>query len=288
MKTIFLYVIFTTMLVMKPLHAKDIIFDLDGVLIKTGTSLVIREFGVHNIANYFFHFKAIHEDISIKFKQKFFQILDYSSTLHMPDAMDDYPVAFDEYGQRLPYFMCAWMDGSLSGEEIIAMVIESISQHPEWFEHSSEEILIQKLTRMLFSPERFVKTRKISHKGIRFIKSLKRNGHRVYVLSNWDRDSFRLLVEQNPKLFGLFDGIIISGDIGALKPSEEAYKTALATHKLDPENCIFIDDQIENMIAADMLNITTIKARHKRLSNNTDFRFITKNMKKIQRAEKQP
>lgn len=281
MKKLFLYTIFTTILVMQPLHAKDIIFDLDGVLIKTGKSSIIREFGIGNIADYYYHFKVIHEQVGIKLKEKFFQILDNVSTLQMPDAMQNYVMAFDEYGQRLPYFMCAWMEGSVAGSEIIAMVMENISQHGEWFEHPSEEVLITKLTRLLFTPERFVRTRKISRKGIGFIKALKRDGHRVYVLSNWDPDSFELITKENPELFKLFDGIVISGNIYTLKPHEKAYKTIIYKYNLAPENCIVIDDQMENLATASALKMDIIKVRKKGLRNNADFRLINKDLNDI-------
>lgn len=52
-----------------------------------------------------------------------------------------------------------------------------------------------------------------------------------------------------------FDTIVISSELGVLKPHEDMYNTALKATNLKPEECIFIDDNPGNVVGANNLNI---------------------------------
>lgn len=52
-----------------------------------------------------------------------------------------------------------------------------------------------------------------------------------------------------------FETIVISSELGVLKPHKDMYNTALEATNLKPEECIFIDDNPENVIGANNLNI---------------------------------
>jgi putative hydrolase of the HAD superfamily len=47
-----------------------------------------------------------------------------------------------------------------------------------------------------------------------------------------------------------FKGVIVSGEIGVLKPSPIIYQTLLEKYELIPQECIFIDDLEKNIIGA--------------------------------------
>jgi len=57
----------------------------------------------------------------------------------------------------------------------------------------------------------------------------------------------------------LFDVNVISGDIGYRKPDKRIYEILLDKTKSPAEECIFIDDKLENLRAASELGIKTIK-----------------------------
>ena len=67
--------------------------------------------------------------------------------------------------------------------------------------------------------------------------------------------------KQHPKFFKMFDGIVISGNCGYAKPERKMYLHILRTHKLNPRNCIFIDDQAENIATAKQVGIATIHCK---------------------------
>jgi HAD superfamily hydrolase (TIGR01509 family) len=53
----------------------------------------------------------------------------------------------------------------------------------------------------------------------------------------------------------LFDGLVISGEVGMVKPNADIYRYLLDTYKLDPAECIFIDDRDDNIEAGEKLGI---------------------------------
>ena len=84
------------------------------------------------------------------------------------------------------------------------------------------------------------------------------NNYKLYVLSNWGVKSFNLLTKHFPDVFELFDGIVISGNTGWKKPDKRIYHHLIATYSLNAQECVFIDDQIENIEAAETLGITGV------------------------------
>jgi putative hydrolase of the HAD superfamily len=58
---------------------------------------------------------------------------------------------------------------------------------------------------------------------------------------------------------GLFDGIVISGEIGMRKPEARIFRHALGVVGLEAEQCVFIDDIDANVVAARALGIVGIR-----------------------------
>ncbi len=55
-----------------------------------------------------------------------------------------------------------------------------------------------------------------------------------------------------------FDGFVISGDTGTLKPEPAIYLFMLEKAGVKPSEAIFVDDRLRNVVAADALGITSI------------------------------
>ena len=212
-------------------------------------------------------------------KSKFFEILNNTATLHSYDTNANNEQAYDEHSNPIPFFMCAWLAGAMQSEEIRTLVLNTIEQFPEWFDHPAEQKAISNLVTMVFTPESFIRTRKLYTNGITFIKACKKQGHKVYVLSNWDIESFKLLKKKYPQLFNLFDGIVISGKSKSLKPSPTIYTTLLAKYALDPRHCWFIDDQQENVSAACSMGIKGILCHYTWPWKKPNFYQIAKTIK---------
>ena len=82
-----------------------------------------------------------------------------------------------------------------------------------------------------------------------FAHALKNSGYKIYILSNWEADKFHIL-ESKYKLLEFFDGYIISGEVGLIKPYPEIYKLLLKKYGLKAEECVFFDDVEANIKGA--------------------------------------
>jgi len=111
---------------------------------------------------------------------------------------------------------------------------------------------------------------------IPFIKALKKQGVPLYVLSNWDPESFALLKEKYSDLFELFDGCIISGNVGCIKPQPEIF--SYLKKNIPTCSICFLDDQQENLDAAQAVGIYTIHVTRKKgyLSSGIDTSAVVK------------
>jgi HAD superfamily hydrolase (TIGR01509 family) len=62
-------------------------------------------------------------------------------------------------------------------------------------------------------------------------------------------------------LFDLFDHIIVSGEVGLIKPDREIFELTLRQIDRKPSACIFIDDNDENVRAAESMGFATVHFR---------------------------
>ena len=63
------------------------------------------------------------------------------------------------------------------------------------------------------------------------------------------------------QLAELFDGVVISGEIGLRKPDPEMYRLGAQAVGLDPGQCVYVDDLPGNLKPARELGMTTIHHR---------------------------
>lgn len=91
---------------------------------------------------------------------------------------------------------------------------------------------------------------------IDFIRQLRAAGHAVALLSNDSpalMDKLRLL-----GIADLFDPIIISANIGVMKPDARAYQAVLDALRIPPGQAVFIDDIPANVSGAQVLGIHAV------------------------------
>ena len=95
-------------------------------------------------------------------------------------------------------------------------------------------------------PEKLIETYPYSRA---WILDLRRRGYRVYLLSNFGKTSFEANL---PKMdfVDAADGGVISFEVGELKPDRAIFTALEEKYDLLPEECIFLDDNAENIAAA--------------------------------------
>ena len=89
------------------------------------------------------------------------------------------------------------------------------------------------------------------------VKWVHSRGGKLYLLSSISR-GFAENYNKVPwikDLFSLFDGIVLSGTIGMVKPHREIFEYLLNTYSLKAAECIFIDDSQKNIEGAEKVDI---------------------------------
>ena len=99
--------------------------------------------------------------------------------------------------------------------------------------------------------------KKTFNDSILILDYLKKNNYKCYVLSNWSAETFKGMTEDYPFL-KKFDGLLISGEDKLIKPDPAIYQLAIKRFNLDPKECVFIDDKLENIEAAKELKFHII------------------------------
>lgn len=80
---------------------------------------------------------------------------------------------------------------------------------------------------------------------VAILRELRDKGVPVYALSNWNADTFAL-VEPHHEFLRWFDGIVISGREGLVKPEAAIYALLAARHGFALTEALFIDDSAAN------------------------------------------
>jgi len=93
--------------------------------------------------------------------------------------------------------------------------------------------------------------------SIDLIHSVKKAGHRVYVLSNMQASSIKH-IERHYSFWDIFDGRVISCRVHKVKPEAAIYQHILHQFMLRPRHTIFIDDMRVNLDTAAKFGITPI------------------------------
>ncbi|MDI6834967.1 MAG: HAD family phosphatase [Rhizobiaceae bacterium] len=84
---------------------------------------------------------------------------------------------------------------------------------------------------------------------VTLLRELIDSGRDVTMLTNFAADTFREAQEMYPFLT-TSRGITVSGEVGLIKPDRAIYESHAATHGLEPENTLFIDDSPANVEGA--------------------------------------
>ena len=92
---------------------------------------------------------------------------------------------------------------------------------------------------------------------VAILKQLKLAGYPLYGLSNWSAETFPYAREKY-NFFDLFDDIVISGDVGYVKPEPEIYNLILDRTRRRASECLFIDDSLPNITQAKRMGFVTI------------------------------
>lgn len=92
---------------------------------------------------------------------------------------------------------------------------------------------------------------------IGILKQLKQAGYSIYGLSNWSAETFPQARKRHA-FFDLLDDMVISGEVGHVKPEPEIYHIMLAKIGRPAQECLFIDDALPNIHQAQRMGFAVV------------------------------
>lgn len=143
-------------------------------------------------------------------------------------------------------FWNEWDRGVQEEEELIA---KSIARDPG----VKDEILA-----FFHAFDRIVKEYSYSRD---FVKGLKENGYKVYLLSNYSKNHFTL----SKPTFGFIpyvDGGVISYEVKSIKPEPDIYQKLIDKYTINPSEAVFLDDLADNLEGAKPFGFHTIQVKN--------------------------
>jgi putative hydrolase of the HAD superfamily len=142
-----------------------------------------------------------------------------------------------------------------------ALVLAGVFADPDWVELdrgslSPEEAIVRAATRTGIAAARLrslfvaIPRSLVPIPGsVALVSDLRGTANRLFVLSNLHRASLAHL-QAAYDLFSLFDGRVVSCEVGSCKPEAAIYHRLFEQFELDPVGSVFIDDSQANLDAA--------------------------------------
>lgn len=147
--------------------------------------------------------------------------------------------------------------GSLAEEEIIRLCCELEPSAEKEIKKLFEEITLT-VTEYPYARD--------------FIRELKQNGYKVYLLSNYGERNFSH-AREHFTFIPEADGGVISYEIKHIKPESEIYEALIQKYGFLPEEAVFLDDSAANLRGAEKFGFHTILV--------TDFDKALEDLRKL-------
>ncbi|MEX0747118.1 MAG: HAD family phosphatase [Rhodothermales bacterium] len=94
--------------------------------------------------------------------------------------------------------------------------------------------------------------------SVDILRAIRKSDLNLYALTNWSAESFPVALEIFDFL-NWFEGIVVSGEIGMIKPDDAIFHHMIETFGLEPSASVFIDDSAPNVATAQRLGFHAIR-----------------------------
>lgn len=91
-----------------------------------------------------------------------------------------------------------------------------------------------------------------------WLKELQEKGYKIYLLSNYPESFFELHSKNQFTFLPYVDGKVVSAYVKLIKPDVKIYETLLEKYQLKAEECVFLDDRLENVQGAEQAGMRGI------------------------------
>ena len=171
-------------------------------------------------------------------------VLDYGGVISNPQNSDNVNNMLQILSQDHNDFRSVYRskrenydNGQLSGEEYW----HSILQHYGLEQNDS------KVTKLI--QEDIKSWTQIDDSMIQFIKESREKLYKLAIISNMTRDCL-VYMKKHFQWLEFFDELIFSCEFGMNKPDASIYEACSSRIKLPPQDCLFVDDLVENLDGA--------------------------------------
>lgn len=227
-----------------------IIIEVTNVLFKENTSALIRKIGLGSVLGYAITHWKNPGDVCLDMLE------------HMSKEPGQAASTRLTYKDRvMPRCVVEWNCGQKCNQELRKEVVAYIQKldKEKYFSSQREKDIVYRILELVFNPEELHDVAQPISQVVRMIKQLKQKGYKLYALSNIAQEPFEIMKKNHAELVELFDGIVISAQVKSIKPDAKMYNHLLDQYKLEPGNCIFIDNDKENVAAAKKLGMNAIQ-----------------------------
>ena len=178
-------------------------------------------------------------------------------------------VIFDFGGVLVRWQPEAVIAGFYADEPSRALVRDAVIRHPDWIDIDrgtlSESAAIERFAARMGRPAAEMRALMQHIKdsltplpdSIALLNELAQRGVPLYGLSNMSVPFFALLKSRHEH-WDRFRGIVISGEVGLVKPDPEIFHHLTQRHGLLAAETVFIDDHLPNIESARRLGFRTI------------------------------
>jgi len=135
-----------------------------------------------------------------------------------------------------------------AGRSLVAATEALTEEHPEW----ATEIAAYygRWEEMLVGP---------IDGTVKLLKGLVDDeNYKVVALTNWSAETFPV-AKARYDFLGWFEGILVSGEEGCIKPAPEIYNMLFEKYDLLPEESLFVDDNAANVESSIALGMEAIR-----------------------------
>ena len=231
---------------------KNIVWDLSGTLFRPQpTDLSQQELA--NLSLVFYMWSGKKEASAVD--RLALEVLNQAE-----EPLPEYQVIRLHTGEPVPALVCSLLAGLISSQDALAKALHALTgllKNPFIAQMQDQ---IARILEAFFNPESLSKCmRPIEISEELVARCAHYRSNKLFILSNWDAESFDIFLKtpNAQEVLTYFErkNICISADVGYIKPQPEMYEYFLSLHNLNPKTCFFIDDQEENIAAANTFGI---------------------------------
>lgn len=250
MKRFSLLCLISTSLIAAP---TTLIFDLGGIVVKHAWWRYVGRLGITNVISYMWKDGKLPWKLSGDMQKSIFEVLE-SIPLEQEEG---FLRACTSHGVTFPYILCAYQAGRIDSVTARERSHHALKQFQDEGRISlAEGELVARSIDAMFDPDWDAGCNIPLPQGMKIVKELagqlNPDGSKKYTLialTNWEPIAFSK-VRQRLDGLDYFDDIITSGEAGTVKPNAGAWDYVIKKHNLSLDDCIFVDDQRENVEAA--------------------------------------